>query len=90
MSAAPQFIACKFRENDTRTYTYRNDGEPVLPGDKVVIADRHGDGLQKIFVVDVDVAEPSFECKPILGLHRDEPTELDLGDDDDWLTSRAA
>ena len=88
MSAAPQFIACKFRENDTRTYTYRNDGEPVLPGDIVVTTDRRGDGLQKLFVVGILDEAPPFECKPILGLNV--ATELDLGDDNDFLMPRAA
>lgn len=88
MSAAPQFIACKFREEDSRSYTYRNDGAPISVGDIVVIPDRRGDGLQKLFVVGIVDEAPPFECKPILGL--DVATELDLGDDDDFLASRAA
>lgn len=88
MSAAPQFIACKFREEDSRSYTYRNDGALVSVGDIVVTTDRRGDGLQKLFVVGIVDEAPPFECKPILGLNV--ATELDLGDDPDFLMPYAA
>ncbi len=68
-----QFVICKFRETDTRTYTYANDGEPVEAGDVVRVEDRSGDGWKKVFVVGITDREPTFPTKPILGLHREEP-----------------
>lgn len=38
-----QYVACKFRSEDARSYTYHNDGEPVAVGDLVKVADRSGD-----------------------------------------------
>ena len=79
-----QFILCKFRESDTRAYTYHNDAEPVAPGDVVRVADRSGDGWKKVFVAGVTDEVPRFETKPILGLHVEEPPQLiDLDDADD-------
>lgn len=64
-----QFVTCRFRPTDSRTYTYRNDGEPVSSGDIVKVEDNRNPGSWKrVWVVDVDVPEPSFPCKPILGL----------------------
>lgn len=63
-----QFVACKFRETDTRSYTYHNDGEPVAVGDIVKVADRDGDGWKRVQVVDLSDEAPSFPTKPILGL----------------------
>lgn len=70
-----QFVACKFRIADTRTFTYANDGPPVADGDVVRVPDpRGGDGWKKVFVVSVTDEEPPYDCKPILGLHvEDEP-----------------
>jgi uncharacterized membrane protein len=63
-----QFVACKFRSSDTRTYTYHNDGVPVAVGDQVKVADRSGDGWKRVEVAEIDVPEPTrFETKPILG-----------------------
>lgn len=39
-----QYVLAKFRETDTRTYTYHNDAEPVKAGDVVRVEDRSGDG----------------------------------------------
>lgn len=65
-----QFITCRFRPEDSRTYTYRNDGEPVRAGDTVKVPDNRDPGAWKrVDVVDVDVPEPPFPCKPILGLY---------------------
>ncbi|SNT20224.1 hypothetical protein [Sphingopyxis indica] len=63
-----QFVACKFRSSDTRTYTYANDGDPVAPGDMVKVPDRSGDGWKRVHVVSISDDAPPFECKPILGL----------------------
>lgn len=62
-----QFVTCKFRPTDTRTYTYVNDGDPVAPGDMVKVPDRSGDGWQRVEVVAIIDQAPPFECKPILG-----------------------
>jgi hypothetical protein len=69
-----QFIKCKFRETDSRAYTYRNDGAAVAVGDYVKVPDKSGDGWKKVFVSEVDVEEPTqFACKAILGLWEPEP-----------------
>ena len=76
-----QYVACKFRPDDRRSYTYHNDGEPVAAGDQVKIAGREEDGWQRVHVVSVSDEEPSFPTKPILGkVEADEPA-LDLGAD---------
>lgn len=74
-SAAParQYVACKFRESDTRTYTYHNDGPPLAIGDAVRVADARSDGWKKVIVDSITDREPSFPTKPILGLHVEEP-----------------
>ena len=64
-----QFVVCKFRETDTRSYTYHHDGEPVMAGDSVRVMDRSGDGWKKVLVVDTHHDTPSFATKPIIGLH---------------------
>jgi hypothetical protein len=76
-----QYVACKFRVGDTRTFTYRNDGEPVHEGDVVRVPDRSSDGWKKVFVVSVTDEEPPFATKSILGRHVEEEHDvLDLGD----------
>lgn len=62
-----QYAACKFRPEDTRTYTYAWDGEPLAPGDQVKVADNRSDGWKRVTVVSVADEAPPFECKPILG-----------------------
>jgi len=64
-----QFVACKFRVSDTRTYTYTWDGEPLNEGDTVRVEDRSGDGWKKVYVVSTSDQAPPFACKPILGKH---------------------
>ena len=75
MTANRQFVACKFRISDTRTFTYHNDGEQVADGDTVRVPDRSGEGWKKVYVVDANAPEPTaFPTKAILGLHiEDEP-----------------
>lgn len=68
------FITCKFRPDDKRAYTYTWDGEPLAKGDMVKVADARSDGWKAVIVEDVDVPEPPFACKPILG--RYEPDEV--------------
>lgn len=71
-----QFVACKFRADQDRTYTYHNDGEPVAVGDKVQITARDGIGKQTLIVAQLVATPPQFETKPILGLAPPEPGKL--------------
>jgi hypothetical protein len=68
----PQYVACRFRPADTRTYTYVNDGPAVAPGDFVKVADARSDGWKRVEVVSITEEAPPFACKPILGLVEDE------------------
>lgn len=61
------YVACKFREEDSRSYTYEWDGEPLEPGDMVKVPDRSGDGWKRVVVASVTDQAPPFPCKPILG-----------------------
>jgi len=63
-----QFVACAFRPHDTRTYTYHNDGPPLVPGDEVKVADKSGEGWRRVYVREVSWTRPAFETKPILGI----------------------
>lgn len=65
MDQQVKFVAVKFRPGDTRTYTYRNDGEPVAIGDRVLVATAKGE--QTVFVVDVTDQAPPFATKAIVG-----------------------
>jgi len=62
-----QFVACKFRPGDRRSYTYHWDGEPLAPGDEVKVPDKSGDGWIRVIVDSVSWANPPFPTKPILG-----------------------
>lgn len=77
-----QFVVAKFRESDTRAYTYHNDGEPVAAGDVVRVTDRSGEGWKKVFVVSVNNETPPFATKPIIGRHVEDVRE-DAFDDAD-------
>lgn len=59
------FVSVKFREGDSRTYTYACDLD-VKPGDRVTVETK--DGQKIVTVVDVDQPEPAFICKPITGI----------------------
>lgn len=59
-----QYVAVRFRRGDRRTYTYHNDGPPVLPGDTVKINGR--EGWTAVEVVEVTLDAPPFETKPIM------------------------
>ncbi len=64
-----QFVACAFRRDDVRLYTYHWDGEPPLvPGDEVKVADKSGDGWRRVYVREVHFNRPAFETKPVLGI----------------------
>jgi len=71
-----QYVACKFRPADTRTYTYEWDGEPLAPGDMVKVADnRDPTAWKRVEVVTVGDEKPAFACKPILGKVTAEDTD---------------
>lgn len=84
-----QYVQCKFRREDTRSYTYAYDGAVELAiDDEVKVPDRSGDGWKRVYVTAITDEAPSFPCKPILGKVEPEPVEpaaapsLDLGDDE--------
>lgn len=63
-----QYVQCKFRESDTRAYTYEWDGEPLQLGDVVKVADnRDPTAWKRVWVVSSTDEAPPFDCKPILG-----------------------
>jgi len=63
-----QYVACKFRPTDYRSYTYAYDGdEPLAPGDMVTVEDARSDGWKRVEVVSISDEAPPFACKPILG-----------------------
>lgn len=72
-----QYVACKFRPTDTRSYTYENDGEPVAVGDFVKVPDNRSDGWKRVEVVEISDTAPPFACKPILGKVTDDDRALD-------------
>lgn len=72
-----QYVACRFRPNDRRLYTYHWDGdEPLITGDFVKVEDWRGDGWKRVEVMAITDEAPDFETKPILG--KIEPDEGDL------------
>jgi len=66
MTTDGQYIAVRFRPEDTRTYTYVNHGVPARVGDRVKVPDPRG-GWKPVEVVEI-VERPKFECKPIIGI----------------------
>lgn len=68
-----QYVAIKFRMNDRRSYTYHNDGERMMRGDRVKVPDRSGNGWSAGQVVDVHYAKPAFPTRALLGKIAEEP-----------------
>lgn len=64
------FASVKFREGDSRTYTYACD-LPVKPGDRVTVDTK--DGQKIVIVAAIDLDEPPFACKPITGIAPPKP-----------------
>lgn len=79
MGNSLQFIACKFRADDHRAYTYHNEGAPVVVGDLVKIEDARS-GMTKTVIVTAIVSQPTFATKAILGL-ADQKNECDEQED---------
>jgi len=62
-----QYVSVKFRQEDARTYTYHNDGDPLAPGQTARIESKRGEGWQLVFVDSVsDKAPETYATKPIL------------------------
>lgn len=59
-----QYIRCQFNPRDRRSYTYRNDGEPLTEGDRAIVVTAKGE--VPVTVVGIRDAPPEFDCKPIL------------------------
>ncbi|MGE4321966.1 MAG: hypothetical protein AB7E60_02930 [Sphingobium sp.] len=83
MTESRQYIACKFRITDARSYTYHNDGEPLAVGDFAKVEDRDGDGWKRVEVVAIGDEAPSFPTKPTLGKIEPEADGNTLNDFDD-------
>jgi hypothetical protein len=63
-----QYVTCRFRPKDQRTYTYHNEGDPVAVGDVVQVDDwKGGGGWKRVDVVSITDSAPTFPTKPILG-----------------------
>lgn len=76
------FVSVKFREGDVKTYTYQSD-VPYFAGDHVLVDVK---GEQKVVIVDqIDLPQPKFECKPILGMAPEKPAPTAPVDGDDLL-----
>ena len=72
------FASVKFREGDSRTYTYACD-LAVKPGDRVTVDTK--DGQKVVIVAAVDLDEPTFACKPITGFAPPPEAGPDEGDE---------
>lgn len=63
-----QYVACKLRPTDKKSFTYHYDGEEVLfAEDSVKVPDRSGDGWKRVTVVAVSDEAPPFPTKGIIG-----------------------
>lgn len=71
------YVTCSFKADGSgRAYTYACDIDGIEPGSRAVVKGPQGD--EKIVtVLDVDVPEPPFQCKPILRLHTPDDQEAD-------------
>jgi len=69
------YVSVKFREGDSRTYTYTCDLERAPEIGEAVLVETK-DGTKVVYVAALDQPEPSFPCKPIIGIAPPkEPTE---------------
>jgi hypothetical protein len=73
-TSSRQYIRCRFKSHDARTYTYHNDGAHVQVGDRVYI--RTKDGIKIVTVASIAKEAPTaFATKPIEGLATPEKAE---------------
>jgi hypothetical protein len=68
-----QYVVCRFWPHANRSYTYHNDGKPLVAGDKARVEDARENGWKVVHVVEVHDVKPSFATKPILEKHVEEP-----------------
>ena len=62
-----RFVTVSFRCGG-RAYTYHAGDEPVAVGDVVKLPGRQAEGWTRGIVEAVDVPEPTFETRPVLGI----------------------
>ena len=72
------FASVKFREGDSRSYTYACD-LAVKPGERVTVDTK--DGQKIVIVAAVDLDEPTFACNPITGFAPPPAAGPDEGDE---------
>jgi hypothetical protein len=63
-----RYVAVKFRETDTRTWTYHYDGdEEIVVGQVIRVQSRDpGGGWVPVIVVSVSILGPRFLTKPVM------------------------
>ena len=63
-----RYIAVKFRETDTRTWTYHYDGDSEIgPGQTIRVQGRDpGGGWEPVIVEAVLTVAPNFRTKPVM------------------------
>lgn len=74
-----QYVMIEFHPNDTRSYMYHNDGDPIANGERVEVMTKQG--KQAVTVVGVGYPVPKFETKPIIGRVGEVPPPKDELDD---------
>lgn len=60
---SPQYVRCQFKPWG-RIYVYRNEGDPLAEGDRVIVETAKGE--VPVTVDGISDAAPDFDCKPIL------------------------
>ena len=68
-----RYVAVKFRETDTRTWTYHYDGhEEIMPGQTIRVQSRDpGGGCVPVIVDSVLTMRPHFPTKPVMEVPTD-------------------
>lgn len=69
-----QYLDCKFRPDDHRSYCYHNDGDALAIGDKAEVETDRGIVTVTIAGIWPSDRTPIFKTKPIVG--RAQPGEL--------------
>ena len=71
-----QYLSVLFNHGGTMAYTYHNDGEPFLPGDRVLVPGKGGKGTRTVTVHEIRLPKPRFETKAIIGRAPPPPGKL--------------
>lgn len=68
-----RYVAAKFRETDTRTWTYHYDGdEPIIAGQTIRVQSRDpGGGWVPVIVKSISSLDPGFSTKPVMEVPSD-------------------